>query len=148
MFLQNFKILGANFPMHYIRTRWKKEKEKRRENKFHFRGFLLHKILQPSEGAYRICRLALIGAEKSVTKNFVGEKKKKEQINKMISIRMLILSYTMWSVMIWRKTPDFLPLFRPPSKEAESPAKKNSYVFSPTYHFKVYHYDNPILRYL
>ena len=37
--------------------------------------------------------VALIGAEKSVTQKFIGKKKNK-QIRRMISIRKLILSYT------------------------------------------------------
>ena len=41
--------------------------------------------------------LALIEAEKSVKENLIG-KKKNEQIKEMVSIRRLILSYTMQQV--------------------------------------------------
>ena len=52
----------------------KRKEEKRIQKKFQQCVFLLHKILQPSVGVYKIWRLALFGAEKSVMKNFIGEK--------------------------------------------------------------------------
>ena len=49
---------------------------KRSQKKFQHCGFLLHKILQSSAGVYKIWRLALLGSEQSVMKNFIGEKVK------------------------------------------------------------------------
>ena len=62
--------------MHYTGVRDAK-KEKRRENKFQDRGFLLHNKLQPSVGVHKIWRLAFIGAKKSVMRISIGEKRKK-----------------------------------------------------------------------
>ena len=58
--------------MNYVGVRDRK-KEKRRQNKFHYHVFLLHNILQPSVSVYKI----FIGAEKSMTKTFIGEKEKR-----------------------------------------------------------------------
>ena len=53
----------------------KGKKVKRSQKKFQHCGFLLHEILQPFVGVYYLKTLALLGAEKSVMKNFIGEKK-------------------------------------------------------------------------
>ena len=53
-----------------------KKEKKRMKNKYQYHCFLLHNIPQPCVGVYKVGRLALIGAEKSVTKHFTGEKKK------------------------------------------------------------------------
>ena len=50
--------------------------EKDGKNKSQHLGFLSHNILGHSQGVYKIWRLALIDAEKSVTEIFIGEKEK------------------------------------------------------------------------
>ena len=61
--------------MHYTGVRDGK-KVKRNPKKFQHYGFLFHKILQLSVGVYKIRRLALLRAEKSVIKNLLEKKKK------------------------------------------------------------------------
>ena len=100
MFVPNLEILGAVVPEKSltqislcITLEWgmeKRKKVKRSQKKFQPWDFLLNKILQPSSGVYKIWRLALLGAEKSVMKNFIGEKEKNDK--GLIRMKMLILS--------------------------------------------------------
>ena len=83
MFVPNFGILGAVGPEKSltqislcIKLEWEMEKSKkvkRSQKKFQHYGFLLHKILQPSVGVYKMWRLSLLGAKKSVTKKIIRE---------------------------------------------------------------------------
>ena len=89
MFVPNFKILGAvvpekssdtNFPMHYIGVRDGKKEKKRRQNRFqHLLFFFTHYISTLYRCIQNSKTLALIGAEKSVTKNSFGEKEKTDK---------------------------------------------------------------------
>ena len=71
----SWEIFDKNSPMHYTGVRNRK-KGKKKSKKFQHCGFLLHKILQRSVGVYKIWRQAILGAGKSVTKTFIGEKEK------------------------------------------------------------------------
>ena len=64
--------------MYYIGVRdGKKEKWKKKAKiKSQNLSFLSHNILGPSQGVYKIWRLAVIRAENSVMKSFIGEKEK------------------------------------------------------------------------
>ena len=71
----SWEILDTNFPyvLHWS-ERW--EKGKRMQNKSQQFCFLTHNILGHYQGVHKIWRLTLIGAEKSVTENLIGEKEK------------------------------------------------------------------------
>ena len=71
--------------------------EKEGKNSSQHLGFLPHNILGPYQGVYKIWRLAVIGAENSVTKCFIGEKEK--WTNKgIIRSSILILFHTIQQV--------------------------------------------------
>ena len=63
--------------MHYIReVEKRKKKVKRRQNKCQHSGFPLHNIFQPCMCIQNFKTVALIRAEKFLTKTFFGEKEK------------------------------------------------------------------------
>ena len=86
-FVPNFKILGKVVPEKSLTQifqcitleRWKKGKGGKIN--LSILGFLSHNALGHSEGVYKLWRLALIGAEKSVTEILIGEKEKRTKGN-------------------------------------------------------------------
>ena len=83
--------------MYYIRVRDEKKEKWKKKAKINQILFFTHKILGPSQDVYKIGRLAVIGAENSVTKYFLGEKEK-WKINGMVSSNMLIIFYTIQQI--------------------------------------------------
>ena len=70
----SWEIFDTHFTMYYIGVREGKM-EKRRQKLIIASCFFSNNILGPSQGVYKIWRLAVI-AENSVTKRFIGEKEK------------------------------------------------------------------------
>ena len=86
MCVLNFKIICTVVPEKSLTWSEEWKKGKRRQNKFQHHWFLLHYVLQPTVGVYKIWRLWLSLKLRNLWWKILLEKRKKGQIKGMISI--------------------------------------------------------------
>ena len=73
----SWEIFDTNFPMYYIGVRDGKKEKWKKKAKINLSILIFFPtIYLATQGVYKIWRLALIEAEKSVTESFIGEKEK------------------------------------------------------------------------